>query len=378
LLLGASVCSAHDSTASKAPVVEPNGNIKITEALLSSTSENCADYAAVYNAQATDVAAQKDYQSQFTIEVVGEACVFSSNAIPNHDFNDTGGFANNVSEQKLSLTITSTPKKSAKTTALTLGYDNAILLNGVKVDLLAAGCYGVGDGFIGCFDMSSPYRYDPMSGQTDFGTDTHNAHAQPNGEYHYHGNPHALFDDTHGDQASPVIGFAADGFPIFGSFFKSDGGIRKAESSYQLKTGKRESGPGGSYDGTFVDDYEFISGSGDLDSCNGMTIDGVYGYYVTDSYPHVLACFSGTPDASFQKGAAGNFGGGRTGNRGGTANNQGNERGGAANLTAAAEKLGVSVDELRAALGRPPNLEAASKKLGVTVRELRAALPARN
>lgn len=32
-----------------------------------------------------------------------------------------------------------------------------------------------------------------------------------------------------------------------------------------------------------------------------MTIDGQYGYCLTASYPWVLGCFRGTPDASFGK-----------------------------------------------------------------------------
>ena len=59
--------------------------------------------------------------------------------------------------------------------------------------------------------------------------------------------------------------------------------------------------PDGQYDGTFIDDYEFIAGSGDLDECNGMMRAGVYGYYVTDSFPWVLGCFKGTPNLSFNK-----------------------------------------------------------------------------
>ena len=134
--------------------------------------------------------------------------------------------------------------------------------------------------------------------------DSHNAHTQPSGAYHYHGNPKALFDDHDNKMASPVIGFAADGFPIFGSYFDDNGTIRKATSSYQLKQGNRPSGagnPGRTYDGTFVDDYEYIEGAGDLDECNGMSVNGIYGYYVTDSYPYLLGCFQGTPNTSFRK-----------------------------------------------------------------------------
>ncbi|MGD1919345.1 MAG: YHYH protein, partial [Pleurocapsa sp.] len=140
--------------------------------------------------------------------------------------------------------------------------------------------------------------------QSFLNTDSPHAHTQENGGYHYHGNPKALFDDSDNSKASPVIGFAADGFPIFGSYFDDNGNIRQVRSSYQLKSGSRPSGaenPGGTYDGEFDDDYEYVEGFGDLDECNGMTVNGVYGYYVTDSYPYIMGCFSGTPDHSFRK-----------------------------------------------------------------------------
>jgi len=69
---------------------------------------------------------------------------------------------------------------------------DAIMLNGVVVDLLAAGCFGVGDGRIGCFDLATAWRYDPMSPSASFGTDAHHAHTQPDGHYHYHGDPLAM------------------------------------------------------------------------------------------------------------------------------------------------------------------------------------------
>ncbi len=213
-------------------------------------------------------------------------------------------FPNPVSEQSQRYEVSASPQKAATATPLTLQYDNAVMLNGVKLDLLAAGCFGVGDGRIGCNDMSQAWRYDPMAENANFVTDSHNAHAQPDGTYHYHGDPRALYP-TDSSKESPVIGFAADGFPIFGPFIEADGSIRRAKSSYQLKSGARPTGngsPGGNYDGTFIDDFEFLAGSGDLDECNGMEKDGAYGYYITESYPHVMGCFKGTPDASFQKG----------------------------------------------------------------------------
>ncbi|NQZ89407.1 MAG: YHYH protein [Colwellia sp.] len=137
-----------------------------------------------------------------------------------------------------------------------------------------------------------------------FLVDTHNAHSQGNGSYHYHGKPNALYLDDNDSVVSPLVGFAADGYPIFGPYFDDNGTIRKAVSSFQVIAGSRPSGtdsPGGTYDGTYRDDYQYVVDYGDLDECNGMTVDGVYGYFITDGYPYVLNCFKGAPDDSFHK-----------------------------------------------------------------------------
>jgi hypothetical protein len=197
---------------------------------------------------------------------------------------------------------------------LSQGSYNAIMLNGVPLDLISAGCYKPDDRMadadgnvaIGCQLAQNDWILDPLGTESKFGADAHNAHTQPDGLYHYHGNPVAMFDDNPGPNGSPVIGFAADGFPVYGSYFyNSDSGVvRKALSGYTLKNGIRPSGeasPGGSYDGLYIDDWEY-TGTGDLDVCNGMSVDGQYGYYVTDIYPWVMACLAGTEDSSFSKG----------------------------------------------------------------------------
>jgi arylsulfatase A-like enzyme len=283
---------------------ESQNPIDITNAILARQSENCVDYIEQFTSTVNDINEGVVFQGDLVISTVGDKCIFNTNAIPNHDFNDGGSaFPNKVSAQNDQFEITTSPTKATQVTALSLQVDNAILLNGVKVDLLAAGCYGVGNGKIGCNDMAQPWRYDPMHSENGFAVDSHNAHAQPDGTYHYHGTPHALFDDS-ANQDSPVIGFAADGFPIFGSYFDDQGDIRSARSSYRLKSGPRPDGtgePGGTYDGSFRDDYEYVEGLGDLDECNGMTVNGGYAYYITAAYPYVLSCFTGTPDSSFTK-----------------------------------------------------------------------------
>lgn len=273
----------------------------ITNALMTSRAGNCADHVAHNTAKVVDVQNRSQFEGTVQITAIGTQCSIRSNAVPNHDFNSKGRFHDRVKTQSQNYTITAQPRKAIKPTALSLTMDNAVFLNGVKLDLIAAGCFGVGDGRIGCNDMRSPYRYDPMAPTANFGTDEHNAHTQPDGTYHYHGNPMALFDQIAPTRPSPVIGFAADGYPIFGSFIQVNGQLRKARSSYQLKSGYRSGGPGGRYDGTYIDDWVFIAGSGDLDECNGMEQEGHYGYVVTETYPHVMACFIGTPDQTFSK-----------------------------------------------------------------------------
>ena len=278
--------------------------VDITFSILENTSANCEDYSNAYIASAMDAGRDISFEANFEVAVDRAQCVFTANAIPNHTFNDgETSFPNNVSEQDDEYRVPLNPQFAAENTPLSLSYDDAIMLNGVTVDLLAAGCFGVSDGRVGCNDDDQPWRFDPLSPLTGFRVDTHNAHSQPDGSYHYHGDPNALFDHS-GEIASPVIGFAADGFPIFGSYINNRGNVRAATSSYQLRTGDRPTGPGlpgGEYDGSFRDDYEFVAGSGDLDECNGMMVGGVYGYYVTEAFPYMMACFRGTVDESFRK-----------------------------------------------------------------------------
>ena len=285
---------------------------EITDIILEVRSGDCADYIQDSYSEVTDIQRNMAFTGDFVVTVNSEKCVFTTNSIPNHDFNDaTASFATPVSEVSASYEVTQNPIESSDVTTLTLEYDNAVFLNGGKLDLLAAACYGVGNEplgqeKIGCNDSEQPWRYDPMFGGNDFGTDAHQAHTQPDGTYHYHGDPLALYD-LDGTAESGVIGFAADGFPIFGPYINENGNVRRVVSGYTLKSGDRVSQngegafPGGTHDGTFRDDYEFTN-AGDLDECNGMTRDGVYGYYATDSFPWVLNCFQGSPDESFRKG----------------------------------------------------------------------------
>jgi hypothetical protein len=83
--------------------------------------------------------------------------------------------------------------------------------------------------------------------------------------------------------------------------------VKQLTSSYRLKKGKRPAGPGGTYDGTFIQDWEYVAGAGDLDECNGRTgvtpayPQGTYYYVLTEKFPFIPRAFRGTPDASFDR-----------------------------------------------------------------------------
>ena len=151
----------------------------------------------------------------------------------------------------------------------------------------------------------SGWRYEALSGKINLGLDMNNAHVQPNGAYHYHGIPWQWLMSIAKKPAMTLLGYAADGFPIYALYGDKNGAIREMRSSYKLCSGSRQNGPGGSHDGTFVADYEYVAGSGDLDECNGKFgitpeyPDGIYHYYLTKKFPFIPRYFRGTPDFTF-------------------------------------------------------------------------------
>ena len=157
----------------------------------------------------------------------------------------------------------------------------------------------------------SGWQYEALGGAVRLGLDENYGHVQPSGAYHYHGLPVGLLQDLgwSSNAESPLIGYAADGFPIYAITAKVNGTVQKMESSYRLKSGNRPGGaqPSGDYDGTFVQDYVYVAGAGDLDACNGAYVttddypNGTYAYFLTESYPVIPRCHVGDVDNSFNK-----------------------------------------------------------------------------
>nr|WP_318527441.1 YHYH protein [Roseobacter sp. WL0113] len=221
-------------------------------------------------------------QAHMTITVEGDQRCIESDGVPDHE---TGPWREGavVVEQDHRFCMDATPE-------LTDTITRRARISGITVTGIP-----LRPGTAEYYDASSErgYSRDPSSGWNVEGIgglimDAQNGHVDGDGYYHYHGIPSAVtsgLDDT-------LFGYAADGFEIH---YLGD----QVQSSWQLKSGVRESGPGGAHDGTYVQDYEFVAGSGDLDECNGGMLNGQYVYYVTHTYPFFPRCFKGTVSDDF-------------------------------------------------------------------------------
>jgi hypothetical protein len=148
----------------------------------------------------------------------------------------------------------------------------------------------------------SPWKF-------DFGTDVNNAHVQPNGQYHYHGMPTNLITKLNSASTTTMtlVGWAADGFPIYANYgyttaTSASSALKEMKGSYRVKTTPDSGRPSTTSFamGHFQQDWEYVSGLGDLDECNGRTgvtpefPGGIYHYYITKTYPFIQRCVKGS------------------------------------------------------------------------------------
>ncbi len=94
------------------------------------------------------------------------------------------------------------------------------------------------------------------------GLDSCRGHPSDRGVYHYHSTPACINKDSLGKH-SPVIGYAFDGFKIYGQ--QDENGVKPR----------------------------------DLDKCNGHNDSNRgYHYHATVDYPYILGCYKGIPESS--------------------------------------------------------------------------------
>ena len=247
--------------------------------------------------------------SKISITKIDNLRIVESNGIPNHKVGKfpNSGNPHSIKTQKYKFKLPLKPIIAKKITSLeNPRFNFGITLSGVILDPLAREYY------LG--DSKSDWRYEATSGAIKLGLDSNNAHVQPDGSYHYHALPRDLVLEleSKSDNSPPhLIGWAADGFPIYTSTgYANNKNLIINRSSYRLKRGKRPTGnsnPGGIYDGTFINDFYFENGYGTLDQCNGKLLitpefpNGTYAYFITEEYPSIPRCFKGTPAKDFLK-----------------------------------------------------------------------------
>ena len=241
----------------------------------------------------------------------------SSTCIPDYTIGPWTANPNTPSDQSIVTKLTRSPDQNIGTLTSTPMGNIGVWTNGVVI-----------------FNQKDGYYWNNTSGSfSNQGTGTWNRNAlvyegisfdyclgHPNqqGRYHHHVNPKCLYDATNSSVHSPIIGYAFDGFPIYGAYGYTNvdgtGAIKRMQSSYVLSTAtSRLNGPpvNSTYPlGNMCEDYVFTQGAGDLDVHNGRLCitpeypNGIYAYFVTIDanlypvYPFVIgATYYGTVQA---------------------------------------------------------------------------------
>ena len=310
----------------------------------------------------------ESFGTQVTVTVDGATRIIASNTLPNHETGDfpNSGNPNAISAQDKTWTLATEPTFTGQAQVVR---EPGVALNGVKFEPGTAESVPCSTG--------ESYRIEGLQDMFDLGMDFNNAHVQPTGEYHYHGVSDMLVDAFASDEDLVLVGFAADGHLIY--YSKSNA----YTPSYALATDARTGTDcayraaaidldGTAPDGTYVSDWVYTAGQGDLDECNGLVIGDAYAYVITEQYPYVSRCLMG----EFTEAGPGGPAPGAAA-PGAAAPGAAAPGGGAPDLTAAAQALGISNEELQNALGGPPpDVAAAAEALGMTENDLLAVLGA--
>lgn len=221
------------------------------------------------------VAGEVSWDSELTISVEGDVRQITGNGLPT---NDTGVYPiasgteayeydrnpNSISAQDIDWQLPANPTVADEPSCLAVGataitVNGAVFFNPVDAEGIIAAANEILDGCRG--------------------------HPEQQGQYHFHSDSPVCLD--HGDATghSPLVGYALDGFGIYGHY---------------------------TTDGELVTNEE-------LDECHGHTHevawDGdqveIYHYHTNSEFPFVLGCYKGTPTTV--TGAGGGPGGGPPG-----------------------------------------------------------------
>lgn len=271
---------------------------------------------------------------QFTVSVEGANRVFATNDLPNHA---TGIFPivpgdpafaydrnpGHIAAQDFRFTLPAEPVPLAQPTCAPGAV--GILLSGVAL-----------------FSGLDAQGRDAVAHEVQ---DSCQGHPQVTAAYHYHNLSSCLEDKPLPGGHSALVGYAIDGFGIFGN---------RGENGEPLA-------------------------SADLDECHGHThaipwngkTTTMFHYHATPDFPYTVGCMRGAYAMRNMIMISGGFS--RTPDRRGPPGPGG--RGGPPDFMRAARELGVAPEELVDALGPPPpDLAGAAKRLGISREKLIDAL----
>ncbi|MEO6302156.1 MAG: YHYH protein [Bacteroidia bacterium] len=237
----------------------------------------------------------------------------SASCIPGYNIGPWTGNPNIPTNQNFVCKFTLAPTQNTSTPIFTALGNMGLWSNGVAIFNPKDGQYWNGSAFTMGATTTGFNRnalvYEGVSFDNCLG------HPAPGGVYHNHVNPACLYNATLTSVHSPIIGYAFDGYPVYGAYAFTNtngtGPIKRMTPSYVLSasTGSvllgantasaaasattattRNAGPpvNTTYPlGNMLEDYIYVAGSGDLDYHNGrfcITPEypaGTYAYFVT-------------------------------------------------------------------------------------------------
>lgn len=284
-----------------------------TDPLIADSTVDACDPTAIFANETTNA---------FCFSIVDHVRKCYTNNIPSHQYGPFGG-NNTIAGQDFDYSMCLFPKLTTTVTELIEDPTSQTCGGGI--------IFGVSNQGINYSPFARLYWVNPntqeenlnwhIEAEFTLNMDLNGGHVNNVSRYHYHNIPTDYFNNDlkiDGSSHSPILGYAADGFPIYYKYLYSDSqdansAITSFNSGFQLKSGNRPgdglTAPDGVYNGNYVEDYEYVTALSNLDECGGRFgvtpeyPDGTYYYVLTDSWPFIPRCLKGSSiDNSFKIG----------------------------------------------------------------------------
>ena len=266
---------------------------------------------------------QENHMCDLSFIIEDGNITISTNGLPNHDFESTLGCCASAQSDTYTIPLTPTDDPECNPSVSSDGCVMAPIRGTIAFSVTGVAIYGPEDGPGGDAVALEEGAYEQEEGEQPVDLGVCHGHSGPGGIYHYHADSncihwHAEEGETMYDYNlesqrtlsthSKIVGFALDGYSIYGyTGWNDDGEVVEMTSSYRLKEGA--DGSGG------IDDYDYVQGLGTLDACNGIFSatpdwpEGMYHYHTTMvngeggiGFPYFINCYAGELPSSDESG----------------------------------------------------------------------------